>query len=164
VTFHLTGIFLVAAVGLTGCASNDTAGTPNPSPSGSLRIQFFKLGARTETAKGTVAIHAYDPAVEPPPNIRARDGFRFVAIDVEGCAGPNADANTGIDPAFFYLQLKAEPYYPTSPGVREPILHNTVLAPGGCARGWVSFEVPESSKPQYAFFRSSKRIAWVLPQ
>jgi hypothetical protein len=110
-----------------------------------------------------VVVHGYDPSVPATAEVVPAEGLRFVAIDAEGCAGKNADENTGIDPVNFYLQIKSEPYYPIDQVVREPALHKTVLAPGGCARGWITFQVPIGSKPQYAVFRGTARIAWVLP-
>jgi hypothetical protein len=161
-------LFVAAVLGgclaLTGCAGDSTGGTPNPSPSATIKIQFFKLGKTAPSSKGTVTIYGYDPAVKASGGESPEPGQRFVAIDVEGCAGPSADANTGIEPLLFYLQFKSEPLYPIDPGVRQPALHKTVLAPGRCARGWVTFEIPQASKPQYAFFRSTKRIAWILPK
>ena len=159
-------ITLVVALALAACGSggNGATPTPNPSTSATIHLQVFKLGARANTAKGTVTVHAYDPSVPATSSVKPAEGLRFVAIDVEGCAGQNADENTGIDPLLFYLQIKTEPYYPVDQVVREPALHKTVLAPGGCARGWVTFQIPIGSKPQYALFRSSARIAWTLPQ
>ena len=159
-------IIVILALALTACGlgGNGATPTPNPSTSATIRLQIFKLGARANTAKGTVTVHAYDPSVPPTSSVKPAEGLRFVAIDVEGCAGQKADENTGVDPLLFYLQIKAEPYYPVDQVVKEPALHKTVLAPGGCARGWVTFQIPIDSKPQYALFRSTARIAWTLPQ
>jgi len=156
---------ILALAGLAGCASS-TSGIqqPNPTASASIRLTIYRLGATAKSAKGTVTIHAYDGSVQPSNGVVPESGDRFVAIDVEGCAGKNADQNTGIEPLLFYLQLRTEPIYPIDQVVKEPALHKTVLAPGGCARGWITFQVPISSKPEYAFFRSLSRIAWVLPQ
>jgi hypothetical protein len=154
---------LIAALG--GCAS-DTSGTgrPNPSTSKSVQLTIYRLGAKAKTTKGSVTIHGYDGAVPPSNNVVPASGNRFVAIDVEGCAGAEADQDTGIEPLLFYLQLKSQPIYPIDQIVKEPALHKTALAPGRCARGWVTFQVPSESKPEYAFFRSLSRIAWVLPK
>jgi hypothetical protein len=154
---------VLVVLALTACGNGATP-TPNASSSATIRLQVFKLGARADTPKGTVAVHAYDPSVPATSSVKPAEGLRFVAIDVEGCAGKNADENTGIEPILFYLQIEAQPYYPVDQVVREPALHNTVLAPGRCARGWITFQIPSGGKPQYALFRSAARIAWVLPQ
>jgi hypothetical protein len=145
-----------------GAGKNGTA-TPNASPSATIRLQIFKLGVRANSPKGTVVVHAYEPSVPATSSVTPSPGLRFVAIDVEGCAGKNADENTGIDPLFFYLQIERDPYYPVDQVVREPALHKTVLAPGRCARGWITFQIPVGAKPAYAFFRSTERIGWALP-
>ncbi len=151
---------------LAGCGSSGGKATPtaNPSPSTSVKIDFFRLGQRAASSKGTVVVHAYDPSVPSSDTVTPDPGDRFVAIDVEGCAGKHADENTGIEPAVFYLQIGRKTYYPVDPGVREPALHKTVLAPGRCARGWVTIEIPEGGKPQLAFYRGLTRIGWVLPR
>jgi hypothetical protein len=159
-----TVVVVVLALTACGSGSDSSTATPNPSTSATIRLQVFKLGARANSPKGTVVVHAYDPSVPANGSVVPAEGMRFVAIDVEGCAGKNADENTGIDPLLFYLQIERDPYYPVDQVVREPALHKTLLAPGRCARGWVTFQIPIGQKPQYAFFRSTARIAWTLPQ
>jgi len=157
---------LIALTAAFAACATSTSGTgrPSPSTSKSVELTIYRLGAKANTTKGTVTIHAYDGSVPPSNNVVPASGDRFVAIDVEGCAGTNADQNTGIEPLLFYVQLRGQPIYPIDQVVKEPALHKTALAPGRCARGWVTFQVPSESKPQYAFFRSLSRIAWVLPQ
>ena len=158
---------VTVALSLAGCGlgGNGSTATPNPSGTATIRVQVYKLGARAKTAKGTVVVHTYEPSVPATASVKPEDGLRFVAIDVEGCAGKNADENTGIDPLLFYVQIESQPYYPVDQVVRKPALHKTLLAPERCARGWVTYQIPEAGKPQYAFFRSAtERIAWVLPR
>jgi uncharacterized protein DUF4352 len=157
------GAALLLALGACATSTSGT-GRPSPSTSASVHLTIYRLGAQAKSAKGTVTIHGYDGAVPPSNNVVPASGDRFVAIDVEGCAGTNADENTGIEPLLFYLQLRSQPIYPIDQVVKEPALHKTSLAPGRCARGWVTFQVPMGSKPEYAFFRSLSRIAWVLPR
>jgi len=107
-----------------------------------------------------VIAYAYDASVSgeasPDPDTK------FVAFDVEGCAGAKADSQTGLQPESFYLQIGDAAYHPTVPGVRKPALHATVLAPGKCVRGWVTFQIPTAAKPQYLFVRTTPRIAWAV--
>ena len=89
--------------------------------------------------------------------------MKFVAIDVEGCAGSKADETTGVDPGLFYLLYEAEPSYPIEPGVKEPSLHKTALAPGRCARGWITFEIPQTATAKYVYLKTAgARVAWIL--
>lgn len=119
---------------------------------------MLKLGKRATTAKGSVIAYTYDASVSgqasPDPDMK------FVAFDVEGCAGQKANAQTGLQPESFYLQIGRDSYHPLAEGVRKPALHATVLAPGKCVRGWVTFQIPTTAKPQYLFVRTVPRIAW----
>ena len=157
------GVVAALVLALAACSSDSTGGTPNPSTSESLKVQVNRLGVSAKTAKGSVIVHAYDAAVAPTSQATPEAGKKFVAIDAEGCAGSEADETTGIDPLLFYLQFQAQPYYPLPTGVKEPVLHQTALARGRCARGWITFEIPEGVTPQYAFFRTAgARQAWLL--
>jgi len=110
-------------------------------------------------------VYAFDGSV---PSTSSRQpavaGDHFVAFDVEGCAGAHADANTGITTAAFYLQLdlKHPPYNAVQP-VKVPALHDTALAPGRCARGWITFEIPATPRPQFILFRGHPLTAWRVP-
>ena len=132
-----------------------------PSSTPTISGRVLPLGTRGTTPKGTVIAYAFDTSVAgdstPDP------GTKFVAADVEGCAGAKADQSTGLQPESFYLQVGDTAYHPVVPGVRKPELHQTVLAPGRCVRGWVTFQIPRSAKAQYLFVRTVPRIAWKLP-
>jgi hypothetical protein len=164
VVVRSVAVALALALAFAACSSGNTSGgTPNPTQSESLKVQVYRLGSGAKAVRGTVTVYAYDPAVAPTSSARPEAGMKFVAIDAEGCAGPNSDEKTGIDPVLFYLQYQAQPYYPLSAGVKQPVLHQTALARGRCARGWITFEIPETVTPQYAFFRSAAgRLAWLL--
>ena len=126
---------------------------------------MLKLGQRQKTAKGSVIVYAYDGAVPATASQQpAQAGDVFVAFDVEGCAGANADAHTGLTAAGFYLQLDLKhPAYNAVSPVKQPALHDTALAPGRCARGWITFEIPRSLKPQFILFRGRPATAWRVP-
>jgi hypothetical protein len=151
-------------VTIAACSSDNTgAGTPYSSPSASLKLQVYRLGQRAATAKGNAVVLAYDASVPATSAAQPQSGMKFVAIDVEGCAGSNADETTGIDPGLFYLLYQAEPSYPIDPGVKEPSLHKTVLAPGRCARGWITFEIPTTATSKYVYLKTAgARVAWIL--
>jgi len=156
-----TAALLVALLCLGACSSGreQHGGGPTATPTISGRV--LALGKRGSTAKGTIVAYAYEANVTdgatPDPDTK------FVAVDVEACGGPKADAHTGIQPEAFYLQVGTAAYHPLTTGVRAPALHQTVLAPGRCARGWVTFQIPIAQKPQYLFVRTTPRIAWKLP-
>ncbi len=154
-TATTTGAASTTASG--GAATTPTTTTATTPPEASVA----KLGDRVDTAQGNVTVYAYEnPAV--PPGATPHPGNVFADIDAEGCAGPSAGPNTGIGPQFFYLQIGQSAYHPVGTA-KEPALRATKLASGQCARGWVTFEIPQGAKPQYAIFNSSKVIAWQLP-
>lgn len=139
---------------------------PTPSIPTIRGIVVLNLGQWQTTAKGRVNVHAYDRNVPSTADRQpANQGDVFVAFDVEGCAGPNADQNTGITTGLFYVQLdlKHPPYNAVAP-VKQPALHDTALAPGRCARGWITFEVPANLLPEDILFRGSPPTAWRLPK
>jgi hypothetical protein len=47
-------------------------------------------------------------------------------------------------------------------GGRQPALTATSVAPGECARGWLTFDVPAGQTPRYLVFSSSSTIYWAL--
>ncbi len=149
------GATTTAAVGATGTTPTTTSATTP------AQASVTKLGSRVDTAQGNVTVYAYEAPVSPP-GATPQPGNVFADIDAEGCAGPSAGPNTGIGPQFFYLQLGQSAYHPVGTS-KEPALRATKLAPGQCARGWVTFEIPQGAKPQYAIFNSSKVIAWQIP-
>jgi len=132
--------------------------TPATTPS---QASVTKLGTRVDTAQGNVVVYTYESPVSPAGATPA-PGDVFADIDAEGCAGANAGPNTGIGPQAFYLQIGQSAYHPVGTS-KEPALRPTRLAAGQCARGWVTFEIPDGAKPQYAIFNSSKVVAWQIP-
>ena len=161
--FRRALLLIALTLALGACSSGGDQSTPNPSPTQSLALRAYELGARAPTAKGTAVVYAFDPAVAATSSASPDAGNKFVAIDVEGCAGSKADATTGVDPGLFYLLYSAEPTTPVEPGVKKPALHKTALAAGRCARGWITFEIPEAATPKYAFIKTAgARIAWIL--
>jgi len=144
-----------SATATTGTTATTTVVTTPPQAS------VAKLDTRVDTAQGNVTVYAYENPASPP-NAAPRPGDVFADIDAEGCAGPNAGPNAGIAPQAFRLQIDQSAYYPVGTS-KEPALRATKLAPGQCGRGWVTFEIPQGARPQYALFEGSKVVAWQLP-
>ena len=158
----LCSVLLGACSGGGGSGSAGETRSPSPLPTQST-IEVLSLGQQAATAKGHVVVYAYDGSFAAPAERKqATPGDVFVAVDAEGCAGPTADEKTGISPQLFYLQIGRIPYYPVDP-VRQPALHTTALAPGGCTRGWITFEIPPNKKPEFVLFKSTRVTAWRLP-
>jgi hypothetical protein len=146
---------------VAGAAGTTPTGPTAPASTPASPVTVAALGKRIDTAKGNVVVYAYESPASPP-GTTPRQGNRFVDIDAEGCAGPDADAKTGIGPVNFYLQIGRLAYRPIAAS-KAPALQPTQLDPGTCARGWVTFEIPGDAKPPFVYFSSSKVIAWQLP-
>lgn len=143
-------------------AGNSPATAPTTTPgTAPTTATVAKLGTRVDTVQGNVIVYAYENPVSSP-GATPRPGNVFADIDAEGCAGADAGPNAGVGPQAFRLQVGQSAYYPVGTS-KEPALRATKLAAGQCARGWVTFELPQGAKPQYALFEGSKVAAWQLP-
>lgn len=119
---------------------------PAASPTPSRLPLILDTGQRASYADGySVRILSYDDQVlSPSPDDAPAPGFRHVAIEVEACGGEQTGDTA---PGYWRLELPGgEIFEPASLRV-EPALTPLALPPGGCAAGWVSFEVPEAPAP-----------------
>ena len=147
---------------LSGCASTSTVPVTPTATSTPATGEIVPMGMRVDTTKGYVIVHSYAPLVAGAAGPTPAPGDAFGAADVEACAGPTADANTGVSTVRFHLQIGKFTLRPTTP-VKLPALQDGVLAANQCARGWLTFEFPQGSKPAYIIFQSTKVIGWRIP-
>jgi hypothetical protein len=142
--------------------STDAVGTPGES------VATTELPPQGDVALergATVAVLAYAPNVPPAnPFLRPRPRNVFAAIEVEGCAGREGNAAGSLNPFFFALVLpddtRANPTVP----VVQPVFNPAGLAAGACRRGWVTFEIPEATKPTAIVFETFANPAtWTIP-
>ena len=104
------------------------------------------------------------------PAAYAEAGYVIGAADIGVCAspgstvvtqGPGVVVRAGISPEFFSVQLEDGTVQEAQvPGVKDPVLPQELLQPGQCARGWVTFHMPEQKKAGYVLFRSLSVIRW----
>ena len=161
---HRRRLLLIAAFALatllSACASTKGEPVASPTASRSLKTTDLTIGETLTTERGNrITVHAFEaPArtsATPPPD------HTFVAADVEACAGPNPDANTGVGPQLFLAATETGDGYPgLSSGVRLPALQQTMLSPNGCVRGWVSFRVPDAQRTRTIFMVSTEIGRW----
>lgn len=120
------------------------------------------VGDTAVTAAGNeITVHSYEYV--PPSDIwQPEPGFRFAAIDVEGCAAPDLEGSAGLNPFDFSLQMPDNTRLETDIGVKEPTLNDTTLPPGDCVRGWVTYQVPEGQTPTSVIFTASSIIKWAV--
>jgi hypothetical protein len=155
---------LVSGV-LSGCGTSSSSAatsvasdTPSPPATG----EIVPMGMRVDTTKGHVVVYSYIPLAAGPSGPSPAPGDTFGAADIEACAGPTADANTGISTARFHLQIGKFTLRASAPA-KQPALVDAVLAPNQCARGWLTFELPQGTKPGFIVFQSTKVIGWRIP-
>ncbi len=114
-----------------------------------------------------LVIHSYEFGYEP------EDGYEFLAIDVEACANENPESQlSSSNPFYFSLQLtdntRAKPTMKKTPiskkPLKEPLLGIVDLFPGDCARGWVTFPIPEGKQLKFVVFSPSQwKTRWAIP-
>ena len=153
------------AIGLLSGCGSDSGSTATPTPAASSTPatgEIVPMGMSVDTTKGHVVVYSYTPLTAVAGGPTPAPGDTFGAADIEACAGPNADANTGISTVRFHLQIGKFTLRPTTP-IKQPALVDAVLAPNQCARGWLTFELPQGSKPGFIIFQSTKVIGWRIP-
>jgi Domain of unknown function (DUF4352) len=130
----------------TTARSSTTTTTPAPS----TRPPQFSVGDKVTYDDGaSVQVFSYEQPAALPEFVEPSPGTEFALIDVEVCAGSNAEA--GYNPLGFALQTPDNRQYPSSYGSsREPPLASGTIRPGGgCVRGWVTIEAPSGARPAF---------------
>jgi hypothetical protein len=146
---------------LLAACGGDAALVPTPSPTVPTTATVVPMGSRIDTAKGTIVVHSYEePASAGADEATPFPGDAYAAIDVEACGGANADRNTGIVPSAFHLEIGHFVAHPADHQVRQPVLETTQLAAGHCARGWITFEIPQGARTAFVIFTGTKVVAW----
>lgn len=154
----------LAALGLAACGSDGAASTvPTPTATVPTTGTVVPMGMAVDTSKGSVTVHTLDVPAGPGDEGTPFPGDVFAAADVEACAGSKADSTTGITPTAFHLEIGHFTAHPATAAAKEPALATTPLKAGQCARGWITFEVPQGAKVAYVIFTGSKVVAWRVP-
>jgi hypothetical protein len=168
-TALIGSVLVVAACGSQRVQVNRSAGTPTTfllsPPRGVGQAVDATIGQSVTTTQGdVVTVHAFQSPVS-----FAEAGFVIAAADVEACAPAKSPPSTlvrpGVSPLLFVLQLSDGTVLETTAvGMKQPVLPQEALAPAQCARGWVSFKVPEQQKAAYVVLRSASVVRWRVPQ
>lgn len=119
----------------------------------------LRIGDDGTTRDGnTVRVLTYQQPVAGTV-LEAGAGDEFAAVEAEICAGRRAAPR--VSPDSFKVELsdgsrRGRSYF----GPKEPELADTSLPSGQCARGWISFEVPEGKRPAFVVFQGSTVLRW----
>jgi hypothetical protein len=116
----ITSLLLGVLLGAVASQEDDTprvvqsngGGPASMAASGSKDASVAVVGDKVALSEGrTVQVHAYEsPAAGLSRSLESKARKVFVAIDVEGCAGPKArDVVDGINPVSFTLVCRTTP-------------------------------------------------------
>lgn len=142
-------VLLMAMMALgTACSVEVVPATP------SAKVQDLQLGGTADVPGLTITVYAADDGFAHqfgPPS-----GRRYYAVEVEACAKTEP---AEVNPADFEIHMEDDTRFFSAPSKREPGLRLSILAPGDCTRGWITFEIPENGRPKYVVYTDF----WVQP-
>lgn len=173
-------VLLAGALVLTGCGGTDAGAPPAPAvdsttidtgqviapaPASSTTttpaLRANALGTEIRTALGnTVTVYAYEPLPMERSFPTPSAGNGYAAVEVGGCVSTGSE---GPDPQYFDLVLPDWSRLRPTFALKQPALRATRLAVGECIRGWITFEVPTSTRPQAVVFNASSLVRWAIP-
>jgi hypothetical protein len=139
-----------AAPAASGGSTTSSTSPPGPP---------LRIGENGTTRDGnTIRVLSYQQPVAGTV-LEAGAGQEFAAVEAEVCAGRRSVPR--VSPDSFKVELtdgsrRGRIYF----GPKEPQLADTSLPTGQCARGWISFEVPEGKRPAFVVFQGSSVIRW----
>lgn len=140
--------------------------TPQPSPTPTPTApKDFPIGYKATYDDGTtVQVFTAEPYQSPDQFEQPQTDNRFFTTDVQECAGASAK-NVSANPFDWTLQMPDNTRIDSGIGARKPALNSTDLAPGDCARGWVTFETPAKVMPHFVIFATPPylRARWIVP-
>jgi hypothetical protein len=111
-------------------------------------LTLFAVGDRVETDDGgSLRVVSYtQPVTAPSPDLVAQPGEVLAVVEVEACAGPAGGGR--VSPLDFELHLADGGRRQADFAVKQPALRRVGLAaPGACAGGYVTFQVPWDERP-----------------
>lgn len=184
--FRVALVAAILGLAVTGCSGGQprTAGsasavplpasaapTPSANPSSPSPTRGLAMGATAAVANELdVTVYAYRPhsAPDAPPPVTA--GYTWASVDVQTCIRPTVTAQITLmwfpwtlvfeDGAIVeasnttYNQF-VQPQYPNDP--------ERLVPAGRCARGWITFAVPEGKTPKLVEYQpKGSLINWVV--
>lgn len=155
-----TGVICSAALLAAGCGGSQGSTTRDVSATRPLPRVLTTVGKSVTTANGNaVTVTTY----APPPATAVNGGTTgAAAAHITACSGSR---ETQVDPRVFRV-LFADRQVVDADTVnpqRAPSLHLTVLAPRRCTDGWVTFDIPTGSTPEYVVMTGSSLVGWRIP-
>jgi hypothetical protein len=148
---------LCCALFLAGCVSS-SSGRSRSTLTPSAAATIVDIGKAAETRAGnTVAVDSYR---SPLDSKNTTTGFVLVAAHIFACASADAPVQTGAAHALFRIETSKGTLWPAVADVKKPPLPTSLIPPGHCARGWVTFKVPKDQTPRFVVLTSSTIVKW----
>jgi hypothetical protein len=111
---------------------------------------------------GSVTVSDVEDNVSAGRLFGAGQGFKYIAVEVKGCAGPH-EKNITFEPAYFLLRLDDGTVHDPGPGVKKPSLEGGTVPTGKCLSGWVTYTVKDGGLPTGVIYDGSVRTTWTVP-
>jgi hypothetical protein len=119
------------------------------------------VGDKVRMGDGSVTVSAVEDNVSAGRLFGAGKGFKYIAAEVKGCAGPN-EKNITFEPAYFLLRLDDGTIRDPGVDAKKPSLAGGTVPPGKCLSGWVTFTVPEGALATGVIYDGSVRTTWTV--
>jgi hypothetical protein len=133
--------------------------TTAPPAGGDLGDRAHAIGESAALGGGSVAVVAVEDNVDAGRLFAPPRGTRYLAVDVRACAGPK-EIGVNFRPEYFAVRLTDHTEHDADRGVKKPALRPSVLPPGGCTDGWVSFVVPTGATLNAVVYHGSNDVTW----
>jgi hypothetical protein len=111
---------------------------------------------------GSVTVSAVEDNVSAGRLFGAGKGFKYIAAQVAGCAGPNEKEIT-FESGYFLLRLDDGTLRDHGVGAKKPELSGETVPPGKCLSGWITFTVPDGALATGVIYDGSARMTWTVP-
>jgi len=134
-------VMAATATGLTACGARSRVASPGGQP---IHVQQTSLGATLRTDRhNSITVTEYRSAVAAAGHERARHGMHLEAADLKICATTSGGV---VGPSMATLRTSHNTHVSASGETPiSPPLGSQRLAPRHCVRGWVAFEVPNTT-------------------
>lgn len=144
-------------IGENNNTSNNTTDNTNTAP------QVFKIGDKIKIGDTTLTVNEIADNVDSGnPYIKPTDGKRYLAVNVKvDYSGSTSEYTSSLD--FKLKDADAYKYDSTYLEIKSPQLQGSTVKSGDSLRGWITFEIPNSSKGlqliyQPGFFSTNQAV------
>ena len=144
---------------------NTREALPGPAVPAEADIQRTVGEAATLDSGNSVTVFSGQSGVPPEESVYpAREGMDFFVVEAEVCVPESADEPSYFTPREFNLLNDDTVRRMASVPTRLPALRGSSVDPGGCSRGYITFQVEEGEEPQAVVYEGSSVVEWELAE